>query len=172
MVMLEKIADRGFLAFWLFENEWKFRKSVKLTQKIWNLAKSEYYPLRHHGAAPLYSSCTACHSISNISTTTGTSATKPWNVRMYHYHTSYYTDHRFPIINTNRFVIYPLWILSLSKLNSSVHLFHDQTWNGTMFTNHNQLIMPQTKLQKIARVQFWFSVVWKNTPQFSLESAQ
>ncbi len=41
-----------------------------------------------------------------------------------------------------------LWILSPFKLNSSVHLFHDRTWNGTMFTNHNQLITPQKKLQK------------------------
>ncbi len=36
MVILEKVTDRGFLAFWPFENEWKFRKSVKLQQKIWN----------------------------------------------------------------------------------------------------------------------------------------
>ncbi len=105
MVMLEKVADRGFLSFWPFENEWKFRKRVKLPQKIWNLAKSEYYPPRHHWAVPLYSSCTACHLISNTSTT-GTSTTKPWNVRTYHYHTSYYTDHGFPIINTNCFVIH------------------------------------------------------------------
>ncbi len=39
MVMMEKVADQGFLAFLSFENEWKFRKSVKLPQKIWNLAK-------------------------------------------------------------------------------------------------------------------------------------
>ncbi len=107
MVMLEKVADRGFLAFWPFENEWKFRKSVKLPQKIWNLAKSEYYPPRHHWAAPLYSLCTARHSISNASTTTtGTSPTKPWNARVYYYHTSYYADHQFPTINTNHFVIH------------------------------------------------------------------
>ncbi len=106
MVMLEKVADRGFLAFWPFENEWKFRKCVKLPQKIWNLAKSKYYPPRHHWAAPLYSSCTAHHSISNTSATTGASPTKPWNVWMHHYHTSYYLDHRFPIINTNHFAIH------------------------------------------------------------------
>ncbi len=106
MVMLEKVVDRGFLAFWPFENEWKFRKSVKLSQKIWNLAKSEYYPPRHYWAAPLYSSCTAHHSILNISTTTGTSPTKLRNVRMYHYHTSYYVYHWIPIININCFVIH------------------------------------------------------------------
>ncbi len=101
MVMLEKVADWGFLTFWPFENEWKFRKSVKLPQKICNLAKSEYYPPRHHWAA---TSCTACRLISNTSTTTGTS-TKAWNVRMYH-HTNYHPDHQFPIISTNRFVIH------------------------------------------------------------------
>ncbi len=106
MVMLEKVSDRGFFAFWPFENAWKFRKSVKLPQKIWNLAKSEYYIPRHQWAALLYSTCTACHSILNTSTTTGTSPTKPWNIQTYHYHTSYYADHRFPIINTNRFVIH------------------------------------------------------------------
>ncbi len=106
VVMLENVADRGFLAFWPFENEWKFRKSVKSTQKIWNLAKSEYYPPRHNGAVPLYLLCTACHSISNTSTTTGTSPTTPWNVRKYHYHTSNYADHQFPIINTNRFIVH------------------------------------------------------------------
>ncbi len=41
-----------------------------------------------------------------VSATTGTCPTKSWNVRTYHYHTSYYVDHRFPIIKTNRFVIY------------------------------------------------------------------
>ncbi len=68
MVMLEKVADRGFLAFWPFGSEWKFRKSVKLSQKIWNLAESEYYPFRHHLAARLYSLCTACLLILNTST--------------------------------------------------------------------------------------------------------
>ncbi len=48
-----------------------------------------------------------------------------------------------------------------TKLNSSVHLFHDQTWNSTMFTNHNQLIMSQKKLRKNRNIQFRFSVVWK-----------
>ncbi len=37
MVMPEKVSDRNFLAFWPFENEWKFRKSVKCGKKseIW-----------------------------------------------------------------------------------------------------------------------------------------
>ncbi len=44
-------------------------------------------------------------------------------------------------------------IWSLSKLNSSVHLFHEQMWNGTstVFMNHNKLITPQKKLQKNRR---------------------
>ncbi len=96
MVTLKKVADRDFLAFLPFENEWKFRKSVKLPQKIWNLTKSEYYPPRHHWAAPLYSSCTPCHSISNTSTTTNTPPTKPWNIQTYHYHTSYYGQSPIP----------------------------------------------------------------------------
>ncbi len=103
--MLETVADWGFLAFLPFENERKFRKIVKLPQKFWNSAKSKYYPPRYHWAVPLYSWYTVCHSISNTSTTTGTS-TKPWNVRTYHYHTSYYADHWFPIINTNCFFVY------------------------------------------------------------------
>ncbi len=76
-VMLEKVAARGFLAFWSFENEWKFRKSVKVPQKIWNSAKSEYYRLRHHWAPSLYSSCTARHLISNTPPTTGTYLLNP-----------------------------------------------------------------------------------------------
>ncbi len=143
MVILEKVTNWGFLAFWPFENEWRFRKSLKLPQKIWNLAKSEYYPPRQYWAAPLYSSCTACHLISNTSTT-GTSPIKPWNVRTYHYHTSYYADHRFPIINTNHFVIH--------RCEFYLHL----NWTVLficfiMFTNHNQLITPQKKLQKNRR---------------------
>ncbi len=146
MVMLEKVADRGFLAFWLFENEWKFRRSVQLPQKIWNLAKSEYYSPRHHWAAPLYSLCTAYHSISNTSTTTTTSiSAKPWNVWTYHYHTSYYADHRFPIINTNHFVID----------RCEFYLRVNLTWNSAMFTNHNQLITPLKKLQK----NRWYSIL-------------
>ncbi len=112
------------------------------------MARSEDYPPRHHWAAPLYSLCPGCHSILNTSRTTGTSPTKPWNVRTYHYHTCYYVDHRFPIINPNCFVIHCCEFYLLSKLNSSVHLFHDRTWNGMVFTNHNQLITPQKKLRK------------------------
>ncbi len=55
-----------------------WEESVKMPQKIWNSAKSEYQQQLVH---------------------------QPWNVRMYH-HTSYYADHRFPIINTNHFVIH------------------------------------------------------------------
>ncbi len=40
VVMMKKVIDWGFLAFWPFENEWKFRR--KMLQKIWNSAKSEY----------------------------------------------------------------------------------------------------------------------------------
>ncbi len=61
VVMLEKVADRGFLTFWPFENKRKSWKRVKYMQKIWNSAKGEYYPPRHHRAEPFYSSCIACH---------------------------------------------------------------------------------------------------------------
>ncbi len=145
MVMLEKVADRGFLIFWPLENE--------LPQKIWNLAKSEYHPPRHHWAAPLHSSCTACHLISN-KTTTDTS-TKPWTVQTYQYHTSYYTDHKFPIINTNRFVIHHYEYYLCLNWTVLFLLFHGQTC-GTMFTNHNQLRMPQKKLQKNLKRSFPF----------------
>ncbi len=92
-----------FSAIW----KWvKIYKKCKIAAKIWNLTKSEYYPPWHHWAMPWHFSWTARHSISNISTTTSTSPTKPWNVKTCHYHTSYYTDHRFPIININRFVIH------------------------------------------------------------------
>ncbi len=70
--------------------------------------------------------------------------------RIIHYHTSYHTDHRFPIIKINCFVIHCCEFYH-PKFNSSVHLFHDWTWNSTMFTNHNQLITPQKKLQKNRR---------------------
>ncbi len=94
MVVLEKVANRGFLALRPFKDNKKHKIA----------AKSEYYPPRHHWTEPFYSSCTVRHSISNTSTT-GTSPTKPLNIRTYQYHTSYYADHRFSIINTNRFVI-------------------------------------------------------------------
>ncbi len=77
-----KVTDPGFLAFWPFENERKFRRKRRNAAK--NLKFGKKWVL----------------------TTTCTSPTKPWNVRMYHYHTSYYADHRFPIINTSRFVIH------------------------------------------------------------------
>ncbi len=57
----------------------------------------------------------------------------------------------FFIINTNHFVIHQLEFYLRLNWNSSVYLFHDRTWNGTMFTNHNQLITPQKKLQKNRR---------------------
>ncbi len=84
MVMKKKkITDWGFLAFWLFENEWKFWRKRKNDAKNLKFGKKW------------------------VSTTTGTPPTKPWNVRTYHHHhTSYYVDHQFPIINTNRFVIH------------------------------------------------------------------
>ncbi len=161
MVMLEKVTNRGFLAFWPFENECKFKRNVKLSQKIWNLAKSEYYPPRHHWAVPLHSSCTARHSISNTSTTTGTSLTKPWNVRTYHYHTSYYVDHRFPIMNTNRFVIHRcefclclnwtvLFICFMTEHETALCLRIIINWE-----HHRK------NYKKILVVQFRFSVIWK-----------
>ncbi len=85
VMIMKKFADRGFLAFWPFKNERKFR--IKGTAKPPKFGKK------------------------GVSTTTGTS-TKPWNVQTYHHHnhhhhhTSYYTDHQFPIINTNHFVIH------------------------------------------------------------------
>ncbi len=81
--IMKKVADRGFLAFSPFENERKFRRKRKDDAK--NLKFSKKW----------------------VSTTTGTSPTKPWNVRTYHYHrTSYYMDHWFSIINTNHFIIH------------------------------------------------------------------
>ncbi len=80
-MVMKKVADRGFLAFWPFENERKFRRNRK------NAAKNLIFGKKW------------------VSTTTGTSI-KPWSVRTYHHHTRYYADHQFPIINTNRFVIH------------------------------------------------------------------
>ncbi len=80
-LLMKKVSDRGFLAFWPFENEQKCRRKHK------NAAKNLKFGKKW------------------VSTTTDSSSTKPWNVRKYHHYASYYTDHRFPIINTNRFVI-------------------------------------------------------------------
>ncbi len=76
MVMMKEVADWGFLAFWSFENRQKFRRTHKNATK--NLKFGKKWVL--------------------------TSWT-PWNVRTNHHHTSYYVDYRFPIINTNHFVI-------------------------------------------------------------------
>ncbi len=78
----KKVTNRGFLAFWPFENERKFRRKRKNAAK--NLKFGKMW----------------------VSITTGTSPTKPWNARMYHHQSSYYMDHRFLIINTNRLVIH------------------------------------------------------------------
>ncbi len=81
VMMMKKVNDWGFLAFWPFENDQKFRRKCK------NVTNNLKFDKKW------------------VSTTTGTS-TKPWNVRTYcHHHTSYYTNHQFPIINTNPFVI-------------------------------------------------------------------
>ncbi len=34
------------------------------------------------------------------------------------------------------------------KIEQFIHLFHDRTWNGTMFTNHNQRINATEKITK------------------------
>ncbi len=77
MVMMKKVADRGFLAFWPFDNVWKFRKKCKSAAKNLKFGKKWVLPSQ-----------------------------TLWNVWTYHHHTSYYMDHRFPIINTNQFVIH------------------------------------------------------------------
>ncbi len=129
-------------------------------QKIWNLAKSEYYPPRPHWAALLYFSYTVRHSISNTSTTTGTS-TKPWNVRTYHYHTSYYADHQFPIINTNHLVIHRCEFylcLSWTVLFICFMTEHETAPCLRIIINWEH---HRKNYKKIAGVYFWFSVVWK-----------
>ncbi len=66
----------------------------------------------------------------------------PWNVQTYYHHTSYYVGHRFPIINTNRFIIHRCEFY-LFNSNSSVHLFYDQS-----VTNVKTIFVPSTtKLQ-------------------------
>ncbi len=81
VVMMKKVTDRGFLAFWPFENEWKFRRKRKNAAKNLKFGKKWL-------------------------STTGTSPTKPWNVWTYPHHTSYCADRQSPIINTNCFIIH------------------------------------------------------------------
>ncbi len=81
LVMMKKVVDRGFLAFWPLKSEWKFRRKCKNTVENQKFSKKW------------------------VSTTTGV-CTKPWNVRTYQHHTNYYTDHQYPIINTNCLVIH------------------------------------------------------------------
>ncbi len=49
MVVMKKVADRISLLFGHLKMSENLEKSVKIPQKIWNSAKSEYYPARHPG---------------------------------------------------------------------------------------------------------------------------
>ncbi len=89
MVMMKKVGDRGFLTFWPCENEWKFRRKRKNAAKNLKFGKKWVLPSQTF-----------------------------WNVRTYHYHISYYADHRFPIINSNRFIIH--WCEFYLFLNRTV----------------------------------------------------
>ncbi len=116
-MMMKKFADRGFLPFWQFKNERKFRRKRKNTAK--NVKFSKKWVL----------------------TTTNTSSTKPWNIRTYH--------HKATMRITDSALLIPtavssfVWILSLSKSNSSAHLFRDQS-----VTNAKTIFVPNTtKLQ-------------------------
>ncbi len=122
--------------------------------------KSEYYPPRHHRAMLLYSSCTACHSISNTSTTTGTS-TKPWNVQMYHYHTSYYLDHRFLIINTYHFIIHHCEFYLCLNWSVLFICFMTDCETAPCLRIIINWLRHRKNYKKIAGIQFRFSVVWK-----------
>ncbi len=152
--MLEKVTDRSFFAFWPFENEWKFRKNVKLMQKseIWqkvNIIPPDTIGLCHC----ILRVPPPPHLILNTSTTTDTS-TKPCYVRMYHYHTSYCADHQFPIINTNSFVIHRCEFYLCLNWTVLFICFMTEHENGTIFMNPNQLRIPQKKLQKNSRRSF------------------
>ncbi len=85
-VMMKKVTDRGFLAFWTFENERKFRRKLKNGPK--NLKFRKKWVLLFQ---------------------------TPSDVRIYHHHTSYYTDHQFPTITTNRLVIHREFYLFLNQ---------------------------------------------------------
>ncbi len=167
---MKKVADRDFLAFWVFENEQKFRRKRK------NAAKSQKFGKNW------------------VSTTTGTSLTKPWNIRMYHHHTSYDADHRFPISNTNRFVIYRcefylflnetvLSICFITNRLSMRKLFLFGTLrNYTFIVNtiasvkrrrNNHLVTPQNKISKKSySFDFDYLSYERNAPQFSVEFAE
>ncbi len=121
-----------------------------------------------------------------------------WNVRTYHHHTSYYTDHRFPIINTNRFVIHRcefylllnqtvLFICCMTNLSSmrKLSLFRTlQNYNFiastiTSVKKHrvsNSYQSPCQITDQIAKKShaFYFDSqsYERNTPQFSTESAE
>ncbi len=162
----EKVADQGFLSLWPFENERKFRTKRK------NAAKNLKFGKKW------------------VSALTGISLTKPWNVRTHHHHTSYYTDHRFPIINTSRFVIHDCEFYLF--LNRTVRFIYEnylcsehyettillsvqlQAWNSTVFMNHNNhLVTPQNRNAKISHAFSFDSRSYKrNTPQFSVESVR
>ncbi len=88
-------------------------KSIKMQQKIWNSAQSEYYPPRHPGT---YERIIIIRVTMRI---TDSSLLIPTVLSHF------------------------LWILSLSKLNGFVHLFHDQS-----VTNVKTIFVPNTmKLQ-------------------------
>ncbi len=80
VVMMKKVADRGFLAFWPLESQRKSRRKHKNAAKNLKFGKKWILPSK-----------------------------TPWNVQTYHHrhhYTSYYADHLFSIINTHCFIIH------------------------------------------------------------------
>ncbi len=120
MVMMKKVADRGFLTFWLYENERKFRKKRKNVAKNLKFGKKWVLPFQ-----------------------------TPWNGRTYHHHTSYYTDHRFPIINTNHFVIH----------SREFYLFPNQTVLFICFMTNLSLMWKLSFFQTLQNYNFIASTI-------------
>ncbi len=119
VVMMEQVTDWGFLAFCLFENEQKFRRKCKNTIKNLKFGKKWVFPSQIF-----------------------------WNVRTYHHHTSYYANLRFPIINTNHFVIH----------RCEFYLFLNRTVLFICFVTNLSSMQKLSLFQKLRKYNFIASV--------------
>ncbi len=151
-----------FPRFWPFENEQKFRKRVKLLQKseIWqkvNITLPDTIGLRHCILRVLPAIRFWIHQqqLVHLLLNPGT-----YEFIIIIQVTTLITDSPLLIPTTSSSIT----VNALSKSNSSVHLFHDWTWNGSVFMNHNQLITPQQITKKSQAFNFDSPLYKKNPP--------
>ncbi len=157
VMMMKKLLIEVSSLFGHLKMSENLEESVKMQQKIWNSAKSEYYLSRHPGMYKykriIIIQVTLWITDSPLLIPTASSSIV---VNFISFYMGQFCS----------FVSWPIchqcenYLCSKHYETMRVQL---RAWNGTMFTNHNNhLVTPQNKLQKS---RFWFSVLWKKYSQ-------